>query len=317
MNKRPLEQLFFATFRDKQDFAHFSASDLSKMYETKTFDGRTVYSPDHTLKSYLSFLSRILFGRLPVAEEIVFSYRKGVNVVNAVEKHANSKYFIQTDIQKFFKSININQIKQTIIDGNSTCPISDIDENLDRILDIVTIDGALPTGYPTSPAISNACLYKFDQEVATICREENIIYTRYADDLIFSANDKSVTENTLPKVIKILDRNFLGALRLNQSKTRIILPGQKIKILGVSILPNGKVTVDGKFKKNIETRIYYFLRDKSIFIKLMKEPNNEKSTKKISGQLNYINTVDPSFLDKLRKKYGTATIDQLLHYSAE
>ncbi|MEX5594776.1 reverse transcriptase domain-containing protein [Pseudomonas orientalis] len=317
MIKRPLEQLFFATFRGKQDFAHFSSLDLSEMYEAKKFDGRTVYSPNRTLKSYLTFLSRILFGRLPVAEDIVYSYRKGVNVVNAVEKHARNKYFVQTDIKNFFQSINRQQIKQTIEDSEHTCPISDLNESLERILDIVTIDGVLPPGYPTSPAISNACLYKFDQELASVCKEEKIIYSRYADDLIFSADAISVTESIIPKATKILDEVFMGHLKINESKTKVTLPGQKIRILGVSILPNGKVTIDGKLKKNIETCIYYFLRDKSVFIKLMKEADNEKSTKKISGQLNYINTVDPSFLDKLRKKYGIATIDQLLHYSAE
>lgn len=106
MNRRPLEQLFYATFRGKQEFADFSTINVNTAYSKKDFDGRSIYIPDKTLKLYLGFLSRVLFDRLPVAKEVVFSYRKGVNVVDAVEKHSENKYFFQSDIENFFGSIN-------------------------------------------------------------------------------------------------------------------------------------------------------------------------------------------------------------------
>lgn len=315
MNKRPLEQLFFATYRGKQNFDEFLNLDLNTAFIKKSFDGRSVYSPEKNLKLYLGFLGRILFNRLPIEAEVVYSYRKGVNVVNAVEKHCFSRYFFQADIENFFGTITRDTIRNTILAAIDSCPISDIDQWLERILDIVTIDGLLPPGFPTSPAISNACLVEFDKKLLSWCGKKNLVYTRYADDLIVSGLEEDNIHLLSSHITELLDTIFNGQMRLNPSKTRVIRPGAKIKILGIAILPNGKVSVDGKLKKNAETAMHYLLKDRDIFASFLKEKDLEKALKKFSGQLNYINTVDPSFLDKLRKKYGATAVDKIIHVS--
>lgn len=315
MNKRPLEQLFFATFRGKQDFGEFSNLDVNEAYSKKDFDGRSVYSPGKALKLYLGFLSRVLFDRLPVEKDVVFSYRKGVNVVDAVEKHSGNKYFFQSDIANFFGSITKEMIASSVRAAVDQCAISDIETWLDRVLELVTVDGVLPPGYPTSPAISNACLYRFDKVFLSWCNDNSLTYTRYADDLIVSGASEDLMHQACEKVIKLLYVEFDGAIKINPKKTKFIRPGDKVRILGVSILPNGKVSVDGKLKKNSETAMHFLIKDKKMFMSFLKEPDFEKALKKFSGQLNYINTVDPSFLDKMRRKYGAAAVDKIIHVS--
>lgn len=315
MNRRPLEQLFYATFRGKQEFADFSKINVNTAYSKKDFDGRSIYIPDKTLKLYLGFLSRVLFDRLPVAKEVVFSYRKGVNVVDAVEKHSESKYFFQSDIEDFFGSINRELISNTILAAVELCPIADIEDWLDRIMELVTVDGVLPPGYPTSPAISNACLYAFDKKFIGWCDSNSLTYTRYADDIIVSGKSEEQMHLLIPKITELLDAEFGKGMKLNSNKTKFIRPGEKVRILGVAILPNGKVSVDGRLKKHSETAMHLLLKDKKMFASFLKEEDVEKSLKKFSGQLNYINTVDPSFLDKLRKKYGAAAVDKIIHIS--
>lgn len=315
MNRRPLEQLFYATFRGKQEFADFSKVNVNTAYSKKDFDGRSIYIPDKTLKLYLGFLSRVLFDRLPVAKEVVFSYRKGVNVVDAVEKHSENKYFFQSDIENFFGSINRELISNTILAAVELCPIADIEDWLDRIMELVTVDGVLPPGYPTSPAISNACLYAFDKKFIGWCDSNSLTYTRYADDIIVSGKSEEQMHLLIPKITELLDAEFGKGMKLNSNKTKFIRPGEKVRILGVAILPNGKVSVDGRLKKHSETAMHLLLKDKKMFASFLKEEDVEKSLKKFSGQLNYINTVDPSFLDKLRKRYGAAAVDKIIHIS--
>lgn len=315
MNKRPLEELFFATFRGKQSFSEFLELDLSSSFLRKNFDGRSVYSPDKSLKLYLGFLSRILFDRLPVATDVVFSYRKGVNVVNAVEKHCNNRYFFQADIDSFFGSINREIISRAILAALEGCPVSDIEQWLGRLLDMVTVDGVLPPGFPTSPAISNACLYEFDKKFISWCNENELTYTRYADDLIVSGKGEEKMYLLNSKISEILEDEFGDNIKLNVQKTKFIRPGEKVRILGVAILPNGKVSVDGRLKKHSEIAMHYLIKDKKIFSSILKENDLEKALRKFSGQLNYINTVDPAFLDKLRKKYGSTAVDKIIHVS--
>ncbi|WLH12821.1 reverse transcriptase domain-containing protein [Pseudomonas hefeiensis] len=315
MNKRPLEQLFFATFREKQKFSDFLELDINSAYSRKDYDGRSIYIPDKNLKLYLAFLSRVLFDRLPVKNDVVFSYRKGVNVVDAVEKHSVNRYFFQSDIKNFFGSIDRKLIGNTILSALDACPISDIEQWLDKILDLVTVDDALPPGFPTSPSISNACLYEFDKKLLTWCEENELIYTRYADDIIISGSVEEKMHLIIPKTTELLCCEFGDRVNLNITKTKFTRPGEKVKILGVAILPNGKVSVDGRLKKHSETAMHCFLKDKEKFTSFLKEKDFERALKKFSGQLNYINTVDPSFLDKLRKKYGATAVDKMIHIS--
>ena len=41
----------------------------------------------------------------------------------------------------------------------------------------------LSVGAPSSPVISNFCMYEFDNRIHAACNKLEITYTRYADDL--------------------------------------------------------------------------------------------------------------------------------------
>lgn len=47
---------------------------------------------------------------------------------------------------------------------------------------------------------------------------------------------------------------------------------------------------------------FYYVKDRARFLKIMGEVDDEKAIKKFSGLINYVNTVDPAYLDKLRKE---------------
>jgi len=81
---------------------------------------------------------------------------------------------------------------------------------------------ALPQGSPSSPAITNIILYEFDELVGQWCREQEIAYTRYCDDMTFSGDFDPA------EVIQFvrLELKKLGFL-LNEQKTRIQRPGQQ------------------------------------------------------------------------------------------
>ena len=55
---------------------------------------------------------------------------------------------------------------------------------------LTTLEGTAPTGAPTSPSLGNIILAKFDEEMETIASNRQIVYTRYADDLTFSGQDR-------------------------------------------------------------------------------------------------------------------------------
>lgn len=74
-------------------------------------------------------------------------------------------------------------------------------------------------GFITSPVISNIIFRELDIKIQKFCSEKNIIYTRYADDMLFSSNREScfVHSESFYKEIAILLN--LKKFKLNYNKT--------------------------------------------------------------------------------------------------
>jgi RNA-directed DNA polymerase len=314
MKKRPLKDLLDAMYQGKFEFGELDTGDISTLYETKKYNDRELHIPNKKLKTFHSFLSFFLLDYLRTNKEVVFSYRKGVNAVDAVSKHAHSKYFFQTDITNFFNSIDSELVTSTIVNSADHCPISDLSNYITNIVKILTINDSVPVGFSTSPPLSNACLFNFDNDLQKYCLENLLTFSRYSDDIIISSLDKAPLLEAEKYVAQCLSEHTNNKLSINTTKSKHTQTGNKIKLLGMVILPNEKVSIDIKFKKDIEVKLHYYLTNKEKFIKIT-GLDFDNTVEKISGQLNYFNTVDPNYLDKLRKKYGATIVDMFLHKS--
>ncbi|WP_195724624.1 reverse transcriptase family protein [Herbaspirillum sp. CAH-3] len=326
MTKQPLQKLFDAMYHGKYSFEDFLQSPVEKNYEViapTEPGGRRLFKPKENLKTYHRFLNLFLFEFLPVNDRVVFSYRKGFSALHAVQKHAKSKFFYQTDIQAFFDSIDRALTEKAILSGQANCPISDLDIHLDRIVDLVCIDNSLPVGLPASAPLSNAVLLDFDNELERSCLERELCYSRYADDIIISGHRQvdvqEIGQSVQEKLHQFSSKNF----SIHEGKTRYFHVGGKIKILGMTILPNGKISIDSKKKKDLEVLLFFYLNDKERFRKIVNQAKNRTETSRelsdddyvayLSGTINHVDSIDPDYTDKLRRKFGTATIDALKH----
>ncbi|MNF46312.1 reverse transcriptase [compost metagenome] len=322
MVKKNLSLLFEAMYHGKHDFTDFISGDVLGRYKVATVKGMEVCKPDDKLKVYHKFLMLFVFEFLRVNQDVVFSYRKGVNVASAVQKHSSSRHFFQTDLKNFFKSISRSFVRQTLLDNLDVIPVADLQENLDRILDLVTVNDGVPIGFSTSPIISNACLYNFDNRLEAYSKAHGLIYTRYSDDIIISG-----IENKLYGVDDVvggmLKECFGEMLNVNVSKTKFSSVGNKIKVLGMVILPNGIITIDSKLKNTIEVLLHFYSKDKVKFNDMLEaesakmKGDNSLGLLQISGYLNYVNTTDPAYLNKLRKKYGATVVDSFIRGSVK
>lgn len=317
MIKKPLEQLFDAMHHGKYSYADFLTGSIENNFKRKLIGPATrqreVLIPNKKLKDYLVFLNLFVFEHLPVRKSVVFSYRKGATPVQAVEAHRNSKYFLQMDIRNFFPSIRRELVERALRDGDRDTPVSDLQNYITRILDLVCIDNQVPLGFPTSPAISNAILNSFDAKVEAHCSADAVQYTRYSDDLIFSSN-KLISEKLPTQVTDFLHHSSDGILSIHPGKTKLFQTGGRIKILGMLILPNGKITIDSKIKADLEVLLHFYITDKEKFFDRC-EGDEQAGIERAAGYLTYANSIDPDYIDRLRRKFGAATVDMFLHRS--
>lgn len=312
MNSRTLRDLFDAVHHGKLEFDGLLHCDVAVNFERVGWAKRTIFRPSKNLKAYHSFLNDFLFDRLPVNDRVSFAYRKGATPHRALERHAEGRAFFQTDVVKFFDSITVEQIRPILLVADT--PIQDLRDHIDRILELTTVERRLPIGFSTSPPISNACMKAFDDALELTCRAQNITYTRYADDMMFSAEHRSKFDEFAVELTKLLHDHVGPQCRINATKTRLTTVGRRVKALGMVILPTGRVTIDMSLKRKIEYQLHYLVKNRA---RLLSIYNNdmEAGLAQLGGHISHVHGADPLYLEKLRKKYGATVIDGLLHRS--
>ncbi|MFL3317302.1 reverse transcriptase domain-containing protein [Klebsiella michiganensis] len=316
MQKKSIEDTFNSYFNMKKDFTIFYSLSIDEEVERiqLTKKNRSLYKCSDKLKTFHLFFTKFIFNEMPTRTDIVFSYRKDVNISDAVRPHGNSEYIYKTDIANFFPSITTSAIKSKILQYKeklNTIDEEDIERYVERITNLCTIDGRLPIGFSSSPSISNFCFYEYDNLISQYCNEHHLIYTRYADDIIISSQ-KEIKKDELTAVISaMISSNPNMQLSINNKKTKILTKKYERHILGVSLLTDGKITVSKKTKQDIETKLFLLKTDREKLVDYTKT-DEISAILSIAGTLSQINNIDKDYLYRLRKKYGNLIISKLL-----
>lgn len=307
-----LKLLFESYFNKKVSFDIFENISIEKSYYKICKGKRDIYIPNDELKLVLSFLSHFIFKSLPIEDDVSFAYRKGLNIKDCLLPHINSKFFYKTDIENFFPSISSSLIKESLYQDISKLSYlnqEELSSYLDKILSLVTIDDQLPIGFPSSPFISNYVMRKYDISIKSFCTNNNLIYTRYSDDIIISSN-KDIDKDYITDNIKLIFQQKYSPFSLNVAKTKMFTKKNKIKILGLTI-NNNKISVDREMKDKIEVGIYFFIKDRLKFRDYFND-SEQSAKRKLAGNISYAINIEPDYLTKLVKKYGLSTIKDIL-----
>lgn len=169
-----------------------------------------------------------------------------------LEPHKKNQFFLRLDIKNFFSTIK----KEDIIDVFSYYfqleDISDRNRLLEIFSEIVTLNEVVPQGGVTSPVISNIIFRKLDIRIHNYCERLNIEYSRYADDLLFSANKDLVTRPFfIKKISKIINSS---GFYLNNSKTKI--SSKYISLNGFVIENDENIRLSRKKLKDIAAVLF-------------------------------------------------------------
>lgn len=307
-----LKNVFESTFRSNHRFEDFLALEVNLETTSKKLGNRDIVQPSTELKTYLRFLNQFLFSYANVEDEVVFSYKKGASPKQSLIKHCHNRCFYKTDIARFFESITLHDVIQVFESKLNQSPIVDWRDYQDHLQQLVIVNGHLPIGFPTSPIISNSVLYEFDQAANDWVKQNDITYTRYADDLIFSAHDDEVLKELPKKIDQWLDELYDGNFRVNPYKSFFTHSGEKVKLLGLVIHPNGHISVTRSLKNKIEALLHYFIEDRVVFEDLLSK-HFAGNPVGFMSMLSWVYSIDQPYIDKLRRKYGNYTVDLFLH----
>lgn len=238
----------------------------------KNGDTRTICVPNKNLKK----VQKKLYNKLSTyydeiktqnnfTSKISHGFEKNRSIVTNAEVHKNKRYVVNLDLLVFFPSINFGRVRSYFIKNN----YFEINDDIATILAQLTCyKGTLPQGASTSPLIANMICNIMDIRILKIAKKYRLDYTRYADDLTFSTNNKYFLndyDKFLEDIKNIIHRS---GFELNSKKTRLLFSNSRQEVTGLVV--NKKISVPKEYYKNTRAMAHslykngYFLIDDEV-----------------------------------------------------
>jgi len=236
--------------------------------------------PLPSLKEIQTWILENILSEVPVSK-FAKAYVKHRSLKENVKHHRSKEGVLTFDIATFFDSVQFEDIEKIF----NELGYSEVMSNL--LAKLTTFNGCLPQGAPTSPYLSNLVLREFDSRISDYCVDNNIRYTRYADDITFSGEVKTLKMRDL--VEGELDK--LG-LNLNSDKTKLRKSSQRQMVTGIVV--NEKAQIP-KFERNLIRNEVHFLSRFGLKDHLRKTKNKRDNyLLHLLGKINVALHINPS-----------------------
>ena len=233
--------LYFLTYKKK--YCYFE-----KKIPKKDKTERTLNVPSLSLKVVQRWILKEILEKIYVSEQAMAFIPHKNGLRENAERHKKNIFLLEMDITNFFGTITEQQVYRLFCNIGYNSKVAGVLANL------CTYDGYLPQGAVTSPYIANLVCYHMDARINGYCSRKDIVYTRYADDLTFSSNNRTLL-NKVEKFIKyiVADEGF----KINDKKTRYLSNDVKKTVTGITV-NDDSIHVDKKFKKDLRALADHF-----------------------------------------------------------
>ena len=245
---------------------------------------RTLYAPDPLLKYVQRQILRKVLVQFPVSG-CACAYRSGASTRDNALPHVGKEKILKLDIHDFFGSITSSSVYGLAFPGTVFPP-----QVRGLLTSLCCLRGRLPQGSPASPAISNLVMRPFDEHMGLWCRERNIRYSRYCDDMTFSGSFDA--GEVIRKVSGFLSER---GMRLNWKKTGVYGKNCRQEVTGLTV--NEKVQLPKELRRQLRMECYYCRRfgteSHMERLGLAESESEEHFLMRLLGRLEYALSVSP------------------------
>jgi hypothetical protein len=264
---------------------------------------RTIHHPSKETKSLQYALMHLLEDALQPHGCATAYIKRASPLRRNAEIHATRAYLLRVDFKDFFPSIQPADVFAVLEDERNqarfTLSMADKDF-LTSVLFAKNSKGllGLPIGAPSSPLVSNGVMRTLDSSIESYAKSRDFLYTRYADDLVFSTDQKGLSRPFLEGLREVISRAEHPRLEVNEEKTLFMSRNCRRAVTGLIIGPDGSLSIGRKRKRYIRKLLQDFRRHKL----------SEKECHHLQGHLAFILDAEPSFFDRLCLKYGAENV---------
>jgi retron-type reverse transcriptase len=212
---------------------------------------RLLASPQPRLARAQAWVLHEVLEKLPTLEP-AHGFIKGRSTLTCARPHVGRAIVVNLDLSDFFPTITFGRVRgvfhrlgyspavATLFALLCTEAPRAVVEHEGKLWHTAVGPRALPQGACTSPAISNQVATKLDRRLAGMAKKHGYTYTRYADDLTFSADGLTAAQlgMLLARVRHVVTEE---GFTVNPDKGRIQRPSGRQTVTGVVV--NDRPTV--------------------------------------------------------------------------
>jgi len=231
---------------------------------------RIITAPRVFLKTIQRYILDCILAPIDVHDAAV-GFVRGRSPRHGALRHVGRRFLWNIDLKDFFPSINKTQVE------NMFASLGYPSQAVQVLSGLCCLNGSLPQGAPTSPAIANLVFRECDMKIAAICASQNVVYTRYADDLSFSCDTPVTLEFRSDVEALVESRGF----KLNRGKTRLMGSKCRREVTGLTV--NEKVSVPRKKRREV----------RALFHKLGNGPLTSDEMQRLRGKATWISMYHP------------------------
>lgn len=243
------------------------------------------------------------------SHDAAHGFVRGRSVRTNALPHVGRRILINADLCDFFPTITFARVKGAFENLGYSPAVATILALLctesprrtvvysRRTFHVATAPRALPQGACTSPALSNLIARRLDSRLTGISRKLGWIYTRYADDLSFSTDSESGSENKTGYLLSRIrhiaqDEGF----RINEKKTRVLKQSAAMSITGVIV--NKRPGVRRRDVRRLRAIVHNARKHGLESQNRSNEPNFEAQ---IRGKIAFVQMINPNQAKPLLK----------------
>jgi len=272
---------------------------------------RTLQAPHRTLAYVQGWILDEILYQLPV-HQAAHGFVPNRSVVTNAKPHLGAQLVINTDLTDFFPTITFARVNglfhslgyspavATILALLCTeAPREELVDNGTRY-EVAVGPRALPQGACTSPAISNLIARTLDRRMTGMAEVLGWTYTRYADDITWSAQQFSGTSvgYVLARIRQIVDDEGFS---INDQKTRVLRPNQRQSVTGIAV--NDRLSVPRKTIRRVRAILH---NAQFTGLEAQNRDAHPHFEHWLLGMIGWIHMVQPENANKLRSR-----LDQL------
>lgn len=296
----------FNEIKTKEELAQFlniSLADLHKVLYIDTPDSyyitfsipkksgnlRIINAPTGLLKSiqhklYLEILryQESLREQNNLRNIISHGFEPGKSIMTNAWVHKNKRYVFNIDLQDFFDQFHFGRVKGYFEKNKYFLLPTEVST---VIAQLTCYRSVLPQGAPTSPIITNLICQVLDQRILKLARKHKLDYTRYADDLTFSTNDKHFLESNenFYNSLSIIIKN--AGFSINPDKTSLQYKDSRQIVTGLVV--NEKVNINRHYYKETRAMANTLYHTGSFLI-----DGQPGTINQLNGRFAFINQID-------------------------